>query len=325
MRRFYLTVFTILALAIILINPYPSFAYEKELKSISTNMSEKIAKAGKKTVAVVDFTDLQGNVTELGRFIAEEFSVALADADKGFEIVDRTHLQTLLKEHKLSTTGIIDPSTAKKLGEIAGVDALVTGTITPFGDNVRISVKILDTSTAKVIGASSGEIAKTKAIEELLARGIETAIPDEPGTTASSASQTQQTKVATKTEMPFFKNDIFKITAKSLKKTGNTIRLELLYENIAEKNVSISLPWSYDRLVYLIDENGERWMIKEFENFRPHENNEFLPNLPKSVKYTFTNKDNPNGTIFTAVMQVDCNYGCTEKKFQIVIRNIKGK
>ncbi len=151
-----------------------TMAYEKEIKSLSSSMAEDIAKAGKKMIAVVDFTDLQGNVTELGRFLAEEFSVALAGAGKGFEVVDRTHLKSIIAEHKLSSTGVIDPQTARKLGQIAGVDALITGTITPFGDSVRISVKILDTATAKVIGASSGDIAKTKAIEELLARGIET-------------------------------------------------------------------------------------------------------------------------------------------------------
>lgn len=150
-----------------------SMAYEKEIKSISSTLAENIAKAGKKMIAVVDFTDLQGNVTELGRFLAEEFSVAFASASKGFEVVDRTHLKSILTEHKLSSTGIIDPQTARKLGQVAGVDALITGTITPFGDSIRLSVKILDTDTAKVIGASSGDIAKTKAIEELLARGIE--------------------------------------------------------------------------------------------------------------------------------------------------------
>jgi len=154
-----------------------SMAYEKEINSISASMSENIANAGKKMIAVVDFTDLQGNVTELGRFIAEEFSVALAGAGKGFEVIDRTHLKSIIAEHKLSSTGIIDPQTARKLGQIAGVDALITGTITPFGDSVRISVKILDTATAKVIGASSGDIAKTKAIEELLRKGIDTVLP----------------------------------------------------------------------------------------------------------------------------------------------------
>ncbi len=148
-------------------------AYEQEINSLSTAMAEKIAAAGKKTIAVVDFTDLQGNVTELGRFLAEEFSVALAGTSKGFEVVDRTHLKSILVEHKLSSTGIIDPQTARKLGQIVGVDALITGTITPFGDSIRISVKVLDTTTAKVVSASTANIAKTKAIEELLARGVE--------------------------------------------------------------------------------------------------------------------------------------------------------
>ena len=165
-----------LAAIFLLATPYFSVAYEKEINNLSISMSEKIATSGKKTIAVVDFTDLQGNITELGRFLAEEFSAALVDAGKGFEVVDRIHLKSILKEHKLSASGLIDPTTARKLGKIAGVDALVTGTITPFGERVRVSVKVLATETAKVICASRGNIAKTKAIEELLAKGIETGI-----------------------------------------------------------------------------------------------------------------------------------------------------
>jgi len=105
--------------------------------------------------------------------LAEEFSVALAGASKGFEVIDRTHLKSIMAEHKLASKGIIDPQTARKLGKIAGVGALITGTITPFGVSIRLSVKVLDTETARMISASTGNIAKTDAIEELLARGIE--------------------------------------------------------------------------------------------------------------------------------------------------------
>ena len=167
----------ILAAIFLLISAQFTLAYEKEINSLSISMAEKISAAGKKTIAVVDFTDLQGNVTELGRFLPEEFSTALVNAGKGFVVIDRIHLKSILKEHKLSASGIIDPTTARKLGKIAGVQALITGTVTPFGDNVRVTVKILDTETAKIIGASKANIAKTQAIEELLARGIETRSP----------------------------------------------------------------------------------------------------------------------------------------------------
>jgi curli biogenesis system outer membrane secretion channel CsgG len=143
----------VVVISIFLVYPHVSIAYEKEINTLSSAMAEKIANAGKNRVAVVDFTDLQGNVTEFGRFIAEEFSVALASAGKGFKVVDRTHLQSILKEHELSQTGLIDPQTARELGKITGVEALITGTITPFGESVRVAIKILDTMTAEVIDA----------------------------------------------------------------------------------------------------------------------------------------------------------------------------
>ena len=167
--------FCILLVAFPVILPKLTLAYEQEINSLSNALAEKIAAASKKTIAVVDFTDLQGNVTELGRFLAEEFSVALAGTSKGFEVVDRTHLKSILAEHKLSATGLIDAQTARKLGQIAGVEVIITGTITPFGDSIRISVKVLDTTTAKIVSACTANIAKTKAIEELLTRGIESA------------------------------------------------------------------------------------------------------------------------------------------------------
>lgn len=149
-----------------------TWGYENEIRELSIKLAENITKAAKTRVAVVDFTDLQGNVTELGRFFAEEFAVALLEKKKGFEIIDRTHLQSMIKEHKLSATGLIDPATAQKLGKIVGVDTLVTGSITAFGDSVRITVKILEIPTAQLIGAVTANIPKTKAIEELLERGI---------------------------------------------------------------------------------------------------------------------------------------------------------
>ncbi len=128
----------ILILLMSVISFSKAIAYENEIDNFSTDMIKKINSRGNIRIAVTDFTNLQGNVTELGRFIAEEISVSLVRKDVLFNIIDRTHLKSIIKEHKLSETGIIDPQTARKLGKIAGVDALVTGTLTPFGDSVRL-------------------------------------------------------------------------------------------------------------------------------------------------------------------------------------------
>lgn len=173
-RRIFICCLTIL---IMLLGSQKLFAYEKEIKGISATITERITKSGKKTIAVVDFTGLQGNVTELGRFLAEELSVELVNAASGFSVIDRAHLKSILAEHKLSISGIADPKAVKKLGQIAGVDAIITGSVTPLENSIRVTAKVIATDTANVIGAAKCDIAKTRAIEELLTREIDTSQP----------------------------------------------------------------------------------------------------------------------------------------------------
>lgn len=85
-----------------------TFSQERRLKNVSIDIVEIISNSRKKTIAVVDFVDLQGSVTELGRFLAEELSIELTSSNKTFEVIDRSHLKTILSEHKLSVTGLID-------------------------------------------------------------------------------------------------------------------------------------------------------------------------------------------------------------------------
>jgi len=219
-------------------------AYEQEIKDLSLIMAENIVKAGIKTIAVVDFTDLQGNVTELGRFVAEEFSVALAGAGEDFELVviDRTHLKSIAQEHKLSTTGIIDPKTARELGRIIGVEALLTGVITPFKDSVRLSIKMLETNTAKIIDASTGNIAKTKAIEELMARGIEA-----PWSESSSISPTKIKAIQT------VETEKFLFALKECKLSGKIVTCTLMITNKSQTDLVLIYiyrdgSWLYDDL-----------------------------------------------------------------------------
>jgi TolB-like protein len=150
----------------------PLGAYENQLRDEARYLGGKVAERGKAAVAVIDFTDLDGAVTHLGRFMAEELAVAMATHARSFRVVDRNHIRSLLKEHKLAGDGLIDPATARELGRIAGVDALITATITPLGDSVRLSIKVLDSETAQVIASSSCNIAKTQAIDTLLRRGV---------------------------------------------------------------------------------------------------------------------------------------------------------
>jgi len=124
------------------------------IRDLTKQIVPQVQKLGKKRIAVVDFAELDGKVTDLGRYLAEELSASLVLADGTLHIVDRQHLARIIAEQKLSVTGVTEPGAAQKLGELAGADVLVAGSIVGLGDRVKITAKLLSASTAVIVGAA---------------------------------------------------------------------------------------------------------------------------------------------------------------------------
>ncbi len=55
----------------------------------------------------------------LGRRCVYIFNRRKAKKEIPVKVIDRTHLKAILHEHKLASTGLIDPQTARQLGRIA--------------------------------------------------------------------------------------------------------------------------------------------------------------------------------------------------------------
>jgi hypothetical protein len=102
----HLMIFFMITMAIVC--PAPSaFSYEREIANLSSILASDIVRSGKKSIAVVDFTDLQGQVNELGRFLAEEMSGKMTSLSQGFDVLDRNHIKRILEEQKLSMSGLV--------------------------------------------------------------------------------------------------------------------------------------------------------------------------------------------------------------------------
>lgn len=144
---------------------------DNEIKSLSEQMSKVLVAKGKKKIATVDFVDIQGRPTELGRVLAEQLAVEMVNAE-GISVVDRANIKNILAEHKLSEEGLVNPENAKKLGQFAGVDALLTGTVTSMDEDVLVTVKAIATDTSEVVAAKKARFKKTKDIQQLLTRGV---------------------------------------------------------------------------------------------------------------------------------------------------------
>ncbi len=130
---------------------------DTEIANITEQLATQIKDQGKTKIAVIDFTDLDGKPLEMGKYIAEQMNVDFVLKKRDFAVLDRANLKSILDEHKLTSAGLVDPDTAKKLGQFAGVDALILGTIVTKGQNINITAKIVTTDTAVIIGAARSQ------------------------------------------------------------------------------------------------------------------------------------------------------------------------
>ena len=176
-----------------LLNGQASEDYESEIDSVAEDLAAAIKDSGRKKVSVLDFADLQGNSSELGRFLAEQVTVSLVGHRKDFAIMDRGNLKSILEEHKLTVSGLVDPENAKKLGQFSGVDAIILGNLTAISDHVLITIKVIATDTAELLGATKGKLSKTKEIQQLLERQL---------ISASETPETEEPDKVNQSEIP---------------------------------------------------------------------------------------------------------------------------
>ncbi|KPM31268.1 Curli production assembly/transport component CsgG [Croceitalea dokdonensis DOKDO 023] len=142
--------------------------FDSQLEQLAAGLSKKIESKGKTKVAVWGFFTENGEKTALGNYITEDFSVYLTNFGNKFEVIDRNHLNVLLKEHQLNSEGYIDENTAKELGKIVAVDVIITGTYTVLNSVVKVRAKALDTETALQFAASMGNLALNENIASYL-------------------------------------------------------------------------------------------------------------------------------------------------------------
>ncbi|MBR4151350.1 MAG: hypothetical protein IKT98_00140 [Selenomonadaceae bacterium] len=115
------------------------------------------------------------NIFNAGKASSEYLIQRLFQVGK-FNIMDRTLVEEKIQAAQLNTTGLIDPDTAKKIGELLDADYLVYGNVNDVtlsetggstaGVGVDISkitvkahiiVRVMEVSTGRIISAAKGE------------------------------------------------------------------------------------------------------------------------------------------------------------------------
>lgn len=131
----------------------------------------------KKRVAVINFEDRSGYGHNIGRGVADMLVTSLVESDN-FIVIERAELDEILKEQGLGQSGLVTPQSAAKVGQLLGLQRIITGSITEFGSKqdkvgggiggfnigvstttarVTVDLRIINVNTGVIVMAKSAE------------------------------------------------------------------------------------------------------------------------------------------------------------------------
>ena len=162
----------------------------------------------KKRVAVFDFdyatvktnsAALFGSDVDIGKGISDLLVKNLV-TDGTYSVIERKALDKILAEQNFSNSDRANPASAAKIGKILGLDAIIVGSITEFGNetkntkiggagggfggfgiggigkkdskaNVQLDARLVDIDTAEILGVAEGKGQSKRSSTSLLGGG----------------------------------------------------------------------------------------------------------------------------------------------------------
>jgi hypothetical protein len=147
-------------------------------------------------------------------------------------------------------TGMIDQTSAQKLGKLLGVDAIASGTVTDLGKTLRVNARLVDTGTGEIFAVAAAEIAKDESVLRLLGGGDGSVSGSEPAA-RKPASQ--------KIDMQFFTFEL-----QQCRISGSAVICDLtVTNNDRDRELGIMIDGTG-----LIDDANNTVMVKALEDVR---------------------------------------------------------
>ncbi|MFA5072752.1 MAG: CsgG/HfaB family protein [Nitrospirota bacterium] len=142
-------------------------------KQLPTSSSISEYRGPKLRVGVVNFQNrTPSRVLGIGEAAADILGTILQKTGR-FIVVPQQDMQSILAQQRMGATGAINPETAARMGQVMGLNAIVTGAVTAYAEteegsdyilgkskkqiaSVTVDYRIVDTSTGVQILADSG-------------------------------------------------------------------------------------------------------------------------------------------------------------------------
>ncbi len=111
------------------------------------------------TAAVIPFQDAtsQARKEGFGEAAAAFLTTALAHTQR-FDLVERQHLDKIIKELALSQHGMFSEKKAIEMGRLLNAELIVTGSVSKLSNIVEMDIRVIDISSGKVVLTTNDQV-----------------------------------------------------------------------------------------------------------------------------------------------------------------------
>ncbi len=156
---------------------YFLFAQEKanEFKPVVKSLAKQLIESNKtgkpSRLAVITFipTKNKNEPNEFGEYITESLISELSADKKAFKLFERSRLDMILKENDLMLSDLMDQKQAIRVGELAPIDVIFSGSYTKLKTYIDINCRLIDVVTGEISVSFSDRIATDSDLESLFA------------------------------------------------------------------------------------------------------------------------------------------------------------
>lgn len=168
----------------------------KGYQTVTQELAAKIittpAPKNPQSLAVVPFTATPSSQQSkaFGEYLTETIIGSISGHPDKLKLFERTRMDAILKEHEFILTDLMKPAAALKIGQLAPIDAILSGTYTKLKSYIEVSARIIDVTSGEITMSYVGRIKMNKNMATLFTQP-DAAPPSDKGTDKSKGNIVQ--------------------------------------------------------------------------------------------------------------------------------------
>ncbi|MBX2897464.1 MAG: hypothetical protein KF763_18625 [Cyclobacteriaceae bacterium] len=167
----------------------------KSYPAVTQELAAKIMAApASKTphsLAVVPFTATPSSQQSkaFGEYLTETIIGSISGQPDKLKLFERTRMDAILKEHEFILTDLMKPAAALKIGQLAPIDAILSGTYTKLKSYIEVSARMIDVTSGEITMSYVGRIKMNKNMATLFTQTNVVAEPVDKSKTNNNTVQ----------------------------------------------------------------------------------------------------------------------------------------